>query len=219
LGNMITDIALVVTGSDAVLFNSGMFRSDQIHPKGAFRFRDLVRILPMMDELVVLHMNGRQLWKALECGLTRWPILDGSFAQISNIRFSFDPRKPVGNRIDPNCVTIGGKCLDLEEKYRLLTEEFLHKGKDGYHVLPECQVFLSSEQCPNILTLVKDYLVSAAQLNAQSNNNSESQLKTLVCSSGTETCALKAEHILSLEYDLRKFEPKVDGRITCLIDE
>ena len=213
LGNLISDIALVVTGSEAVLFNSGMFRSDQIHPRGPFKFRDLVRILPMMDELVVLNISGKQLWKALEGGLSRWPILDGRFAQISRIRYDFDPRKPVGSRIDPKTIRIGDKCLDFEKKYRLLTEEFLRKGKDGYQVFLECEVLLSDEQCPNVTTLVKNYFESVAQLSAQSN------AKTLVCSSGHKTNALQTDDILALEYELRKFEPKVDGRITCLTDE
>ncbi|CAG2174657.1 unnamed protein product, partial [Oppiella nova] len=67
LGNFVCDIVLATTGVDAVLLNSGTFRSDQIHTTGAFKVRDLVRILPMMDALVVLNITGRQLLGALEC--------------------------------------------------------------------------------------------------------------------------------------------------------
>ncbi|CAG2165476.1 unnamed protein product [Oppiella nova] len=212
LGNLISDIALVTTGSEAVLLNSGMFRSDQIHLKGDFRFRDLVRILPMMDELVILNITGYQLWTALECGLSRWPTLDGSFAHVSRIHYEFDPHKPAGSRIDPNSITIGNKCLDLKAKYRLLTEEFLHKGKDGYYVLKECEVLIPKEHCVDVFTLVKKYMESVAQLAA----DPQSDCKTLVCSSGPKTTAIEMTEYLDFELELRKFEPKVDGRITCL---
>lgn len=225
LGNLICDIALVTmsmttsTGVDAVLFNSGMFRSDMVHPKGAFRFRDLVRILPMMDELCVINMTGAQLWQALECGLSRWPILDGKFVQVSGLSLGFDPRKPSGTRVDINSINIRGKRVDFHQKYRILTEEFLRKGKDGYYVLPECEVLLSAEQCPNILTLVKDYMQSVAQMTAHNNNESTVVTKkTLVCTSSSETSAVHSDDILAMDYELRRFEPRVEGRVVCLMD-
>ncbi|XP_054168581.1 mannosylglucosyl-3-phosphoglycerate phosphatase-like [Oppia nitens] len=212
LGNFISDICLISTGADVVLLNSGMFRSDQIHSKGDFKFRDLVRILPMMDELVVLNITGHQLLTALECSLCRWPILDGSFAQISRIRFEFDSHKPIGKRIDINTIKIGRKNLDLKRHYRLVTEEFLHKGKDGYYVLKECEVLIPKEHCLDIFTLVKNYLESVKQLRADPEANS----KTLVCSGGTKTLAIDKKEYIDLDIELRKLEPKCDGRITNL---
>lgn len=34
-------------------------RSDRIHPKGEFRMRDLMTVLPMLDALLVLEVTGQ----------------------------------------------------------------------------------------------------------------------------------------------------------------
>ncbi len=46
------------TDADLALLNSGTLRSDTIHPKGQFRMKDLMSILPMCDPVVVLKCSG-----------------------------------------------------------------------------------------------------------------------------------------------------------------
>ena len=41
-----------------MIINSGTFRSDQIHPKGEFKVRDLKAILPFLDTIIVLALTG-----------------------------------------------------------------------------------------------------------------------------------------------------------------
>jgi 5'-nucleotidase len=43
---------------DAVLLNSGTFRSDTLHPAGNFTFGDLKAILPFLDTIVVIQCTG-----------------------------------------------------------------------------------------------------------------------------------------------------------------
>ena len=43
-------------------------------------------------------MTGAQVWQALEHGVSGYPSA-GWFPQVSGLRFSFDPRQPVGSRI------------------------------------------------------------------------------------------------------------------------
>lgn len=57
-GNFITDIMLEISQADCALLNSGTFRSDRVHPKGWFKLRDLLTILPLVDELVVIEVTG-----------------------------------------------------------------------------------------------------------------------------------------------------------------
>lgn len=57
-GNFITDIILEATNADIGFLNSGTFRSDKIHSKGSFLLRDLLTILPLVDELVVIKVSG-----------------------------------------------------------------------------------------------------------------------------------------------------------------
>ena len=54
LGNLVADILRDASGADACVLNGGTLRSDVIHPPGALTFRDLVAILPMLDETCVL---------------------------------------------------------------------------------------------------------------------------------------------------------------------
>lgn len=58
LGNFICDIMLASCNGDVALLNSGTLRSDRIHPKGDFRMRDLMTVLPMLDPLLVLEITG-----------------------------------------------------------------------------------------------------------------------------------------------------------------
>jgi len=58
LGNFITDIMLAAVNADCAFINSGSLRSDCVHSKGVFKVRDLKKILPYLDESVVLKVTG-----------------------------------------------------------------------------------------------------------------------------------------------------------------
>lgn len=90
LGNLVADIMLdAVDDVDIALLNSGTLRSDRVHPKGPFKMRDLVTILPFMESILVIEMNGEQVHRALENGVSQYPKLEGRFPQVSGLRFSF----------------------------------------------------------------------------------------------------------------------------------
>ncbi|VDI34790.1 5'-nucleotidase, partial [Mytilus galloprovincialis] len=69
LGNFVTDIMLEISKADCALLNSGTFRSDRIHPKGQFKLRDLLTILPLVDNLIVIECTGAEVVEALENGV------------------------------------------------------------------------------------------------------------------------------------------------------
>lgn len=160
LGNFITDIMLEISQADCALLNSGTFRSDRVHPKGWFKLRDLLTILPLVDELVVIEVTGQQLLQALENGVSAYPKLEGRFPQVAGIEFGFDPSKPKGHRVDPNLVRVQGKDLNPEKKYKLCTKEYLSEGKDGYDVFKNCPVKETAEQCCTLSTGVRNHFES-----------------------------------------------------------
>ena len=143
LGNFVCDIMVAATNADLALINSGTFRSDQIHSAGPFFLKDLLKILPMIDPLVLLEVTGPQLLECLENGVSMYPKLEGRFPQVSGINFAFDPDKKPGKRIDPEFVKVGDEYLDMDPKskktYRLATKAYLANGKDGYDVLAKCK--------------------------------------------------------------------------------
>lgn len=59
LGNFITDIMLEAVNADCAILNSGTLRSDLLHPQGEFKMKDLKKILPYLDENVVVSVTGR----------------------------------------------------------------------------------------------------------------------------------------------------------------
>ena len=51
--------------------------------------KDLVTLLPMLDELCVLGLSGNQLHEALENGVSQYPKLEGRFPCVSGKQLRF----------------------------------------------------------------------------------------------------------------------------------
>ncbi|KAL5021091.1 hypothetical protein ScPMuIL_000246 [Solemya velum] len=160
LGNFITDIILEATNADIGFLNSGTFRSDKIHSKGSFLLRDLLTILPLVDELVVIKVSGKQLLDALENGVSKYPALEGRFPQVAGMSYGFDPSKPPNQRVEPMLIKVQGEYLDLQKDYRLCTKVYIASGKDGFDVFKSCEELVSSEQCPSLSTAVRNHFES-----------------------------------------------------------
>ena len=50
---------VAATNADLAILNSGTFRSDMIHSAGPFFLKDLLKVLPMIDPLVLLELTVR----------------------------------------------------------------------------------------------------------------------------------------------------------------
>ncbi|XP_053205189.1 trifunctional nucleotide phosphoesterase protein YfkN-like [Panonychus citri] len=172
LGNLIADIMCSSVRADCAIIHSGTFRSDQIHEPGPIHLKDLINILPTPGTMVLISVSGTTIWRALENGVSLWPRLEGRFPQVSGLRFSFDPKKPSGDRIDPQSLTINGQQLKLTGKYRLITKLFLYKGNDGYDCLKNCQQLISPDDCPEMITAIENYFQSQFNLSAHNQCNS-----------------------------------------------
>jgi len=157
LGNLVTDIMVAALNADCALLNSGTLRSDQLHKAGEFTLRDLLAILPMMDDLILLDVSGKMIYEALENGVSMWPKLEGRFPAVSGITFAFDPKKPPGSRVDPEFVKVGDEYLDMEQRYKLVTKAYLGKGKDGYDSLAKAEVMVDEEIAPNLTSAVQNH--------------------------------------------------------------
>ena len=82
LGNFIADIMLKSAEADVAMVNAGSLRSDRIHPRGEFKMRDLMEILPWVDSVVVIVVTGSQLVAAMENGVSKYPEHEGRFPQV-----------------------------------------------------------------------------------------------------------------------------------------
>lgn len=101
-----------------------------VHEKGPFRLRDLFRILPAQYPMIVLQVTGHTIWKALENGVSKFPLNEGRFPQVSGIRFAFQPSNPPGQRVNADFVKINDEYLNLDAEYSMATKVFLSKVKN-----------------------------------------------------------------------------------------
>lgn len=62
MGNLVCDTLRSATGAECVILNAGTLRSDTLHNPGPIKMKDMVAILPMMDEICTMMIKGTTLW-------------------------------------------------------------------------------------------------------------------------------------------------------------
>ena len=150
---------------DIVLLNSGTLRANDVFPPGPFLMRDLVTLLPMLDELCVLSMSGEQVHEAIENGVSQYPKMEGRFPCVSGVRFAFDPRCPIGERVDFGCILVNGEPLERGRQYNVVTKAYLASGKDGYNVFSQCRMVSDAEGTPLLADLVRSQFTHLQTIN------------------------------------------------------
>ena len=123
-GNLLTDAMRQATGSDIALSNGGGIRGDTVYPTGTRLTRKMVLTeLPFGNKTVVLRLTGARIREVLENGVSRAENPSGRFPQVSGLAFTFDARRPPGERVTK--VTVGGAPLEDGRTYTLATNDFL----------------------------------------------------------------------------------------------
>lgn len=92
---------------------------------------DVVSVFPFGNNVATTRVSGVDLWRALENGVSGYPS-DGRFPQIAGFRFSFDPSKPVGQRIVSVTKPDGTPIAADNTTYTVTTVDFMVYGGDGY---------------------------------------------------------------------------------------
>ena len=84
--------------------------------------------------------------------------MEGRFPCVSGVRFSFDPSKPMGERVVDGSVSVKDKAsgefkpLALDQNYTVVSKSYLLKGKDGYESFVGRKIVLDDEICPGTKT-------------------------------------------------------------------
>ncbi|WP_347241936.1 5'-nucleotidase C-terminal domain-containing protein [Thermus sp.] len=142
LGNLIADGMLWKTksaGTQIALQNGGGIRASI--PKGPITVGKVYEVLPFGNTLVVMDLKGKEVLAALENGVSQWENQAGRFLQVSGLRYAFDLARPAGSRVVRVEVRTekGYVPLDLEATYRVVVNNFIANGGDGFAVLKEAQ--------------------------------------------------------------------------------
>lgn len=135
---------------DLSLVNGGNIR--ETIAKGNVTKNDMITVFPYNNTLVVITVTGAQILEALEAACYSTPDSTASFPQVAGVEFTVDcstpyekgekyegtiyyaPKNP-GSRIKD--VKIGGRDLDLNASYNLVTNDFIATGGDTYAVFKE----------------------------------------------------------------------------------
>jgi 5'-nucleotidase/UDP-sugar diphosphatase len=140
MGNLITDAMLWSTateGTQIALTNGGGIRASI--PAGEVSLGDVLTVLPFGNLISTFEVSGAELVEALENGVSRAgnPENEGTgrFAQVSGLRYSWNPNQPAGARIvSVEVLNEDGSYspIDMNATYKVASNDFVRNGGDDY---------------------------------------------------------------------------------------
>lgn len=132
-GNYIADTINTYAGAELAIVNSGFIRGDRIYNKGAVITRGAVTSeLPYRNRVVMIELTGQQVYEALENAFSTLSLNKGRFPQISGFNVIYDSSAELGRRV--KSIIYKGAPINLTQKYRIATTDYLASGGDGYNV-------------------------------------------------------------------------------------
>jgi len=122
LANLVTDSIGAKTGAEIAFYNAGGIR-DSIEP-GPITYRDILKVLPFRNTLVMMDMTGEQIMTVLNYAATT--ILGKSgFLHASGLTWT--NKKGI-----PEDVRVGGVPIELERVYKVVTNNYVAAGGRSY---------------------------------------------------------------------------------------
>jgi 5'-nucleotidase len=142
LGNLIADAQLadpsVVTGGKtpvAAFMNPGGIRVDLASNGGEVTFGQAFNVQPFNNFLVSMDMTGTQIKALLEqqfSGVNGPDAPKFKVLQVAGITYTWNPAAPAGSKVVPGSIKIAGQPLVDGTTYRIVTNNFLSDGGDGF---------------------------------------------------------------------------------------
>lgn len=126
LGNLITDGMRAKTGADIAMQNGGGIRAG-IAP-GAITYRDVLTVQPFGNTLVEMQLTGAQVVEVLNMAATQ--VESGGFLHLSGLTVTYNQQAAKAEK-----VMVDNKPIDLEKTYKVVTNNFVAAGGDGYKML------------------------------------------------------------------------------------
>lgn len=139
LGSLIADAQLAATReaegarAEIALTNTGGIRTDLVRKTedGTVTYGDVFAVQPFGNQLVTLTLTGAELHEVLEQQWRDQP--KPRVLQVSKgFTYAWSAAKPVGARVDPATMKLGGKPIEAKKTYRVTVNAFLADGGDGF---------------------------------------------------------------------------------------
>lgn len=149
MGNLITDAMREYFSADIAIHNSGGIRANI--SKGEITYRDCYNVDALSNTAVLMKMTGDQILKVLEVGV------NGHHAifQVSGIKFKYDSRKPINEKI-LEVKLENGEPLNKDAEYLIVTNSFLAGGGGDYVVFKEGKEI--QETFTYLRNIIADYI-------------------------------------------------------------
>jgi 5'-nucleotidase len=169
MGNLITDAVLWKTaaeGTQIAFQNGGGIRASI--PAGDVSLGDVLEVLPFGNTIATFELTGADVWAALENGVSRAENPEnegtGRFAQVSGVRYTWNPDLPAGSRvasvevknpdgtyspIDPNAI------------YKAAANNFIRGGGDDYSVFAD-NAINPYDYGPTLADAVAEYVAASS---------------------------------------------------------
>jgi 5'-nucleotidase/UDP-sugar diphosphatase len=136
------------THADLALLNSGGIRDSL--PAGDVSYRDVLKVFPFGSNVVTIDLSGAELIKLLSAALHMSPG-SGGYPQFAGVSLVLK-----NGQLDS--ALIAGQVVDPVRSYRLVTNDFVAAGGDGYPKLNSLPGYADSGVVD--AEVLKDYLVS-----------------------------------------------------------
>lgn len=137
LGDLVADSMLYAGrayGAQIALQNPGGIRQDLETAAGnRVTLGHAMAVLPFGNALVVMNLRGAQIVALLEEQWLGGRDAKRGFLQVSEgFSYAWDASQPEGRRIVPGSVRLHGAPLQMDSSYRVVTNNFLAEGGDGF---------------------------------------------------------------------------------------
>ncbi len=138
MGSLIADAMLDRVkdqGVEIAIQNGGGIRASI--DAGPVTMGEVLTVLPFQNTLSTFEVDGAVVLEALENGVSQVEEGAGRFAQVAGVAYAFDATQPVGARISD--VMVGGAPLDPAKVYKLVSNNYVRSGGDGYKMFRGAQ--------------------------------------------------------------------------------
>ncbi|MCW4442999.1 bifunctional metallophosphatase/5'-nucleotidase [Vibrio splendidus] len=143
VGNLVADLMKDAGQADIAMISSGSLRVD-LNP-GAVTRENVMNLFPFTDTLTVVELTGGNVQELLEYSYT----LPYGLAQFSGIKATYDSTQPEGERLIS--LSINGKPVSENQKYKVATYSYAASGGDGYTVFNKGETLSNGDPVMQVL--------------------------------------------------------------------
>jgi len=156
IGNFVADSYRSYYHADIGFMVGGGIRASV--ENGDFTLRDANAILPFRNKVMLVELTGETIRKALENGVSRVASLGGGFLQVSGLSFSYNPDKPIGERV--LSIEVDGEPIRPVDTYTVALPNYIFNGGDGYDMFKDGKVIVDSDSARTDVEVLIDYAKS-----------------------------------------------------------